>query len=45
MTGLPLTAWYRFGIWMALGAVVYFLYGYGHSKLRDQPQPARTPPA
>jgi APA family basic amino acid/polyamine antiporter len=34
MYGLPGTAWERFGIWLAIGLVVYFAYGYGHSKLR-----------
>ena len=33
MTGLPTTAWYRFGIWMLVGAVFYFLYGFRHSRL------------
>ena len=33
MTGLPSTAWYRFGIWMALGSAFYFLYGFKNSKL------------
>ena len=34
MQGLPGTAWRRFGIWLALGLVMYLLYGYRHSKLR-----------
>lgn len=34
MKGLPVTAWERFGVWLALGAVLYFAYGYRHSKLR-----------
>ena len=33
MTGLPRTAWYRFGIWMLIGSAIYFLYGYRHSRL------------
>ncbi len=33
MTGLPTTAWVRFGIWMVIGVVFYYLYGYRHSKL------------
>lgn len=35
MLGLPRTAWERFGIWLILGAVLYFAYGYRHSKLRN----------
>ena len=32
MTGLPTTAWVRFGIWMAVGMVFYFAYGYRNSR-------------
>jgi len=31
---LPRTAWERFGIWLVMGLVLYFAYGYSHSKLR-----------
>ena len=34
MYGLPRTAWERFGCWLAIGLVLYFAYGYRHSKLR-----------
>lgn len=34
MAGLPARAWERFGIWMSLGVILYFAYGYRHSKLR-----------
>ena len=34
MYGLPGTAWERFGIWLVIGLVVYFAYGFKHSKLR-----------
>ena len=30
---LPLVAWERLGIWLAIGLAVYFLYGVRHSKL------------
>jgi APA family basic amino acid/polyamine antiporter len=33
MTGLPRAAWIRFGIWMVIGTVFYFSYGYRHSRL------------
>jgi APA family basic amino acid/polyamine antiporter len=34
MVGLPQQAWERFGIWLAIGAVIYAAYGYRHSRLR-----------
>ena len=30
---LPLVAWERLGIWLAIGLTIYFLYGRRHSKL------------
>ena len=41
MTELGITNWIRFGIWMLVGLVIYFLYGYKHSKLNNRPE---TPP-
>jgi APA family basic amino acid/polyamine antiporter len=37
MFQLPLVTWIRFGIWLLAGLVLYFIYGYGHSRLRDRP--------
>jgi basic amino acid/polyamine antiporter, APA family len=34
MAGLPTHAWERFGIWLAVGLLLYFAYGYRHSRLR-----------
>src|SRR5688572_18702259 len=34
MAGLPRQAWERFGIWLAIGTVIYIFYGYRHSRLR-----------
>jgi APA family basic amino acid/polyamine antiporter len=36
MKGLPTHAWERFGIWLAVGLVLYFVYGFQNSRLRDQ---------
>ncbi|MFI1503999.1 amino acid permease [Streptomyces sp. NPDC020597] len=33
MLNLPAETWLRFGIWMVIGCVVYFLYGRSHSRL------------
>ena len=34
MFSLPVENWYRLIIWMVIGFVIYFSYGYGHSELR-----------
>ena len=34
MTKLPGETWERFGIWLAIGVALYFLYGRRHSRLR-----------
>ncbi len=34
MYGLPRTAWERFGVWLVIGLLLYFVYGFRHSKLR-----------
>ena len=36
MAALPRATWERLIIWMAVGLVVYFAYGYRHSKLRNR---------
>jgi hypothetical protein len=33
MTELGLHNWIRFGIWLGIGLVLYFAYGYRHSRL------------
>ena len=35
MAGLPRQAWERFGIWLAVGLVLYFAYGFKHSRLNE----------
>lgn len=37
MLNLPAETWLRFGIWMAIGVIVYFAYGRGHSRLDRRP--------
>jgi len=36
MFQLPAITWERFAIWLAVGLVFYFLYGFGHSRLRNR---------
>jgi len=36
MVQLPLATWIRFVAWLVVGIVLYFAYGYRHSKLRTQ---------
>jgi basic amino acid/polyamine antiporter, APA family len=52
MMSLPLETWIRFFVWLGIGLLIYFLYGVGHSKLRqgvdtgiteDQPPPLIKP--
>ena len=31
--------WWRFGIWMVMGLVVYFFYSHSHSRLRHGEDP------
>ena len=37
MKGLPHQAWERFGYWLVIGLLLYFVYGYQHSRLRGSP--------
>ncbi|WP_369195311.1 amino acid permease [Streptomyces djakartensis] len=39
MINLPAETWVRFGIWMAAGFLVYFLYGRTHSRLAKGEEP------
>ena len=36
MTGLGITNWLRFVIWLIIGLVIYFFYSYKHSKLAGE---------
>jgi APA family basic amino acid/polyamine antiporter len=36
MFSLPVENWYRLIVWMAIGFVIYFSYGYWHSELRKR---------
>lgn len=35
MVNLPLKTWIYFGVWLAIGVVVYFVYSKKHSHLKD----------
>jgi amino acid transporter len=36
MIEIPVKSWIVFFIWMALGLVIYFLYGFRHSRLKSE---------
>ncbi len=36
LTGMGTTNWIMFGIWLLAGLVIYFLYGYRHSRLAEK---------
>jgi len=36
MLSLPIETWYRFIVWLAIGLLIYFLYGISHSKLKNR---------
>ena len=33
MSGLPATNWWRFGLWLLAGLIIYFMYGWRRSRL------------
>ena len=37
MDGLPWVTWERFGVWLLIGLVLYFLYGFWKSRLAETP--------
>ena len=42
MAGLPAVTWIRFGVWLIVGMVIYFGYGFRRSKLREQEERSRA---
>ena len=36
MLGLPVATYIRFVVWLAIGVVIYLVYGYSHSRLRHR---------
>ena len=45
MFGLPGRAWERFGIWLVIGLVLYFTFGFRNSTLRGSRGSVASPPA
>ena len=44
MAGLPVTAWRRFAVWLVIGLILYFFYGYRRSALRESSEAVAAPP-
>jgi APA family basic amino acid/polyamine antiporter len=44
MLGLPARSWVRFGLWSAIGFLIYFAYGYKRSTLRRAEAARDLPP-
>ena len=44
MTNLSVETWLRFLAWLALGLVVYAVYGYRHSRVGDRSRRAAGEP-
>jgi basic amino acid/polyamine antiporter, APA family len=44
MTRLPGETWVRFGVWLALGMIIYYAYGVKHSRLQVAARKARETP-
>lgn len=42
MTELGIINWTRFGIWLLVGLIIYFIYGYSHSKLHKREEAAEV---
>jgi APA family basic amino acid/polyamine antiporter len=36
MMGLPVITWIRFGVWLVVGMVLYFTYGFWKSRMRTR---------
>jgi hypothetical protein len=35
MSQLGVTNWFRFGIWLVIGLLIYFFYGAKHSRIKE----------